>query len=90
MPVTIEGVKTLCVIPTNNKGQLVSGLPSEAIDLIEDIETNQVTVTLFKASTLKPIGGGKKYKLYKDAEMTTPLKSTDTGITELWAKEVEE
>lgn len=90
MPVTIEGVKTLCIIPTNNNGQLVSGLPSEAISLVEDIQTKEVTVILFKASTLKPIGGGKRYHLYKDAEMTTPLKTTDTGIVELWAKEVEE
>lgn len=88
MPVTIEGVKTLCVIPTNNNGQLVSGLPTEAIGIVEDIETNQVAVILFKASTLKPIGGGKRYNLYKDAEMTTPLKLSDTGIVELWAKEV--
>lgn len=90
MPVTIEGVKTLCVIPTNNNGQLVSGLPSNAIDLIEDIQTKEVTVILFKSNTLKPINGGKQYKLYKDAEMTIPLKTTDTGIVELWAKEVEE
>lgn len=87
MPVTIEGVKTLCVIPTNNNGQLVSGLPSDAIDLIEDLDTKEVTVILFKASTLKPISGGERYKLYKDAEMTKPLKTTDTGITELWAQE---
>lgn len=87
MPVTIEGVKTLCVIPTNNNGQLVSGLPSEAISLVEDIETKEVEVLLFKASTLKPIGGGKRYELFKDAEMQVPLKTTDTGIVELWAKE---
>lgn len=90
LPVTIEGVKTLCVIPTSNTGQLVSGLPTEAIDIVlDDTQENQVTVILFKASTLKPIGGGKRFALYKDAEMTTPLKTTDSGITELWAKEVE-
>lgn len=87
MPVTIEGVKTLCVIPTNNNGQLVSGLPSAAISLYEDTETKEVEVILFKASTLKPIGGGKRYELFKDAEMQIPLKTTDTGIIELWAKE---
>lgn len=87
MPVTIEGVKTLCVFPTNNNGQLVKGLPSEAINVAENIQTKEITVILFKASTLKPVGGGKTYKLFKDAEMTTPLKSTDTGIVELWAKE---
>ena len=90
MPVTIEGVKTLCVIPTNNNGQLVSGLPSKAIDVEIKDETLEVSAVLFKASTLKPIEGGKRYNLYKDAEMTTPLKSTDTGIVELWAKEVTE
>lgn len=86
MPVTIEGVKTMCVIPTNNKGQLVGGLPSQAIEVVAG-ESKQVSAILFKASTLKPIGGGKRYSLYKDAEMTTPLKLLDTGIVELWAKE---
>lgn len=91
MPVTIEGVKTLYVIPTNNNGQLVSGLPTEAIEIVlDDTQANQVTVILFKASTLKPIGGGKRYALYKDAEMTIPLKLSDTGIVELWAKEAKE
>ena len=88
MPVTIEGVKTLCVFPTNNNGQLVNGLPSDAIDV--EIEKNQVNVILFKASTLKPINGGSHFLLYKDAAMTDPLLKTDTGITELWAKEIEE
>lgn len=89
IPVTVEGVKTLCVIPTNNNGQLVSGLPTLAIEIaLDDAQENQVTVILFKASTLKPIGGGKRYALYKNAEMTTPLKLSDTGIVELWAKEV--
>lgn len=87
MPVTIEGVKTLCVIPTNNNGQLVSGLPSEAISLVEDGQTKEVDVLLFKASTLKPINGGSRFKLYKDAALTMPLKTTDTGIIELWAVE---
>lgn len=90
MPVTIEGVKTLCVIPTNNTGQLVSGLPSGAIDVQVEAETNQVSAMLFKASTLKPIGGGKRYKLYKDVTLEVPLKTTDTGITELWAAEAPE
>lgn len=88
MPVTIEGVKTLCVIPTNNTGQLVSGLPAEAISMVS---MNQVSVVLFKANTLKPIDGGeKRYNLYKDAALTVPLKISDTGITELWAKEISE
>lgn len=90
MPVTVEGVKALYVFPTNNTGQLVSGLPSEAIEVGKDHETNQVSVILFKASTLKPINGGSRFLLYKNAEMTTPLLPTDTGITELWAKEVSE
>lgn len=92
MPVTIEGVKTLCVFPTNNNGQLVSGLPSEAIaiEVDKDMVTEQTSAILFKASTLKPINGGSRYILYKDAELTVPLKTTDTGIVELWAKEVEE
>lgn len=88
MPVTIEGVKTLCVFPTNNTGQLVSGLPSDAINVGIEDETNQVSVILFKASTLKPINGGRRFLLYKDAAMTVPLLSTDTGITELWAQEM--
>ena len=87
MPVTIEGVKTLCVFPTNNTGQLVSGLPSEAIEVRKEHETNQVSAILFKASTLKPINGGRHFLLYKDAEMKTPLLPTDKGVTELWAKE---
>ena len=90
MPVTIEGVKTMCVFPTNNNGQLVSGLPSVAIGVEYKGDGKQIEALLFKASTLKPINGGSRFKLYKDAEMTTPLKPTDTGITELWAKEVEE
>ena len=90
MPVTIEGVKTLCVFPTNNTGQLVSGLPSEAIEVGKDHETNQVSVILFKASTLKPINGGSRFLLYKDDTMEVPLLPTDTGITELWAKEITE
>ena len=90
MPVTIEGVKTQCVFPTNNRGQLVKGLPSVAIDMEVKGTEKQVAVLLFKANTLKPIGGGKRYDLYKDAEMTTPLKDSDTGIVELWAKEVVE
>lgn len=87
MPVTIEGVKTLCVFPTNNTGQLVSGLPSAAIEVGIEHETNQVSAILFKASTLKPIGGGKRYNLYKDVTMELPLLPTDKNITELWAAE---
>lgn len=90
MPITIEGVKTMCIFPTNNNGQMVSGLPTEAIGLELEEQTNQVIVVLFKASTLKPIGGGKKYKLYKDVTLKEPLKPTDTNITELWAEEVVE
>lgn len=90
MPVTIEGVKTLCVFPTNNTGQLVSGLPSAAIDVDVKGSEKQIAALLFKASTLKPIGGGKKFDLYKNAELTVPLSQTDKGITELWAKEVVE
>lgn len=88
MPITIEGVKTLCVFPTNNTRQLVSGLPSEAIKLELEQGTNQVIIALFKASTLKPIKGGSKYKMYKDAEHKDPLLTTDAGIIELWAEEV--
>lgn len=87
MPVTIEGVKTLCVIPTDNNGKLVGGLPSIAINADEEMTTNGVIATLFKSNTLKPINGGAQYELYKDAEMTVPLKYNDSGITELWAKE---
>ena len=88
MPVTIEGVKTLCVFPTNNTGQLVSGLPSEAIYVDIQNENGQVASKLFKASTLKPINSGSGFLLYKDAGLTVPLKATDTGIVELWAKEI--
>ena len=87
MPVTIEGVKTLCVFPTNNTGQLVSGLPSDAISVKIQGDENQVSAVLFKASTLKPINGGSSFLLYKDAAMTVPLTATDTGIVELWAQE---
>lgn len=88
MPVTIEGVKTLCVFPTNNTGQLVSELPSAAIDVILEEETNQVSAMLFKASTLKPIGENSRFLLYKDEALKVPLLPTDKGVTELWAKEV--
>ena len=88
MPVTIEGVKTLCVFPTNNTGQLVSGLPSEAVDVNIDETTNGIYMILFKSSTMKAIDGGKEYFMYKDAEMSIPLQANDRGITELWAKKV--
>lgn len=90
MPVTIEGVKTLCIFPTNNTGQLVSGLPSQAIGVEIETETKQVSAILFKASTLKPINGGSKFLLYKDAAMTDPLLQTDKSIVELWAAEATE
>lgn len=89
MPVTIEGVKTLCVFPTNNTGQLVSGLPSEAVNVNIDETTNGIYMLLFKSSTMKAIDGGKEYFMYKDAEMSIPLQANDRGITELWAKKVE-
>ena len=87
MPVTVEGVKSLYVFPTNNTGQLVSGLASEAIQVLYQEETNQVSAILFKANTLKPINDGARFDLYKDAALATPLLPTDTGVTELWGVE---
>lgn len=89
MPVTVEGVRSLYVFPTNNTGQLVSGLPSVAVGVHIDEATNGIYMQLFKSSTMKAINDGEQYSLYKDAEMTTPLQATDRGITELWAKKVE-
>lgn len=89
VPVMIEGVRTLYVFPTNNTGQLVSGLASVAVGVQIDEATNGIYMLLFKSSTMKAISDGEEYSMYKDAGMTTPLQANDKGITELWAKKVE-
>lgn len=89
VPVTIEGVKSLYVIPLNNQGRVVTRLAAEAVSLVFNSMTNEAEVVLYRANTLKPINGGRLYNLYTDAAMTTALTATDT-VTELWAKEAEE
>ena len=86
VPVTIEGVKSLYVIPLNNQGRVVTRLAADSVSLVFDSMTNEAEVVLYRANTLKPINGGRLYNLYTDASMTTPLTGTST-VMELWAKE---
>lgn len=87
--VTVEGVKSLFVIPLNNQGRVVTRLAAGSVSLVFDGMTNEAQAVLYRANTLKPISGGRLYNLYTDASMTTALTVTDT-VTELWAKEVTE